>query len=147
MTDEPSSDPDERPGAVARLFRRLNHVRSLPGPDPSHFPLALGFPSPTILEEGPTTVPSAEIHATLRRVYVTVEIPGVPKDAIDIQAWEDRVTVHAPRPGGPTYCLELALPERVDSRSARSTYRNGVLDITFLRSPRPDNPDGEPDDR
>lgn len=145
MTDEPSPDPDERPGAVDRLVGRLNRVRSLPGPDPSHFPLALASPAPTVLEDGPTVVPSAEIHATPRRVYVTVEVPGVPRNTIDVQASEDRVTVHAPRPGGPTYHLELALPVPVDPRSTTSTFRNGVLDITFLRAPRTKIQRGEPD--
>ncbi len=146
MTDEHSSDLDERPGAVDRLVGRLNRVRSLPGPDPSHFPAALAFPAPTILEEGPTTVPSAEVHTTPLRVYVTVEVPGVPKGAIEVQPSEDRVTIHAPRPGGPTYHLELALPERVDPQSARSTCRNGVLDITFHRIPRTSALRGESDE-
>ena len=146
MTDEPSVDRDERPAEVDRLVGRLNRPRSLPGPDPPHMPAALASPSPTVVEEGPIVVPAAEIHTTPARVHVTVDLPGVPKDAIEVQAWEDRLTVNAQRPGGPAYHLELGLPVRVDPRSATSSCRNGVLDMTFGRSPRGNATRGESDD-
>ena len=146
MTDEPSLDRDEHPAEVDRLVGRLNRPRSLPGPDPTHLPAALAPPAPTVVEEAPTAIPAAEIHTTLSRVSVTVDLPGVPKDAVEVQAWEDRLTVHARRPGGPTYHLDLGLPIRVDPRSATSSCRNGVLDITFHRSPRENATRGESDE-
>ncbi len=147
MTDELSPDPDERLGAVDRLVGRLARVRSLPGLDPSYLLPALASPASTILDEGSVAVPSAEIHSTPARIYVTVELPGVPEDAVDMRAWDDRLTVRAPRPGGRTYDLDLRLPGQVDPHSARFTFRNGVLDITFLRKPRPDGARGKPDER
>ncbi len=146
MTDEPSLDRDERPAEADRLVGRLNRLRSLPGPDPTHLPAALAPPAPTVVEEGPSAIPAAEIHTAPSRVYVTVDLPGIPKDAIEVQAWEDCLTVHAPRPGGPTYHLELGLPVRVDPRSATSTCCNGVLDITFHRDPRGSASRGESDE-
>ncbi len=65
---------------------------------------------------------------------MTVELPGAPKDALDIQATGTMLRVVAPRVGGPTYRLEIDLQTQVDPASARATYRNGILDVTLARA-------------
>ncbi len=146
MTDEPNLDRSERPAEVDRLVGRLNRPRSLPGPDPTHSPSALASPAPTVADEGPTADPASEVQITPSKIFVTVELPGVPKEEIDVHVWEDRVTVHGLRPGGPSYDLEISLPGRVDPRSATSSYRNGVLDIMLRRDPAEDVSRGESDE-
>ncbi len=144
MTDEPDPDWDERPSEAARPEARPDGSRSLPGPDPSQSPRALAPPAPMISEEPPTAVPSVEIQTTPSRLYVTVDLPGAPSDAVEVRAWEDRLTVHAARPGGPIYTLDLELPVRVDSRTVGWSCRNGVLDLILRRS-LDDPTRGEPD--
>jgi HSP20 family molecular chaperone IbpA len=144
MTDEPKPDREERLDDVDHLARRLNRVRSLS--DLSYFHAALGSPAPTILEEGPTTVPCAGSCTTPARFYGDVEIPGVGKDALDVHARDDRLAIHALRHSGTLNHLDMSLPARIHLLSETPTFRNGVLDVTRLRAFRPDERRGEPDE-
>jgi HSP20 family molecular chaperone IbpA len=67
-------------------------------------------------------------------VYVTVELPGAVKDALDIEATERTLSIVAPRVGASAYRLRIELPSRVDLGSAAVTYRNGILDVTLRRA-------------
>lgn len=145
MSNEPDPDRDEVPDPADRLLGRYGRIRSLPGPDPSHSPRALGFPGPTIQEEVGTRIPDAETLCTPRSVYVTVEIPGASRDSIDVAVTENRLTIHAPRPGAHPCHLQVDLPVRVKPESSKATYRNGVLDVTLARAGDSDSTGGTPD--
>ncbi len=139
MNHENDADPDEAPTAADRPPRR-KRVESLPGPRPNSLPAALGAPVPTL--EPPTEAkPVAEISVSPGFVYVTVELPGAPKDSLDIQATDSSLRVVAPRVGAASYRIEVDLPVRVDPASAKATYRNGILDMT-LRRRNPPGGDG-----
>ncbi len=130
MNHENDADPDEGPDATDRPAGR--RVRSLPGPRPNSFPAALGAPSPSF-EPPSDTTPVAEVSLSPSSVYVTVELPGAPKDALDIEATATSLRVLAPRLGAPKYRLDVDLPAPVDPKSAKATYRNGILDVTLAR--------------
>jgi len=70
-------------------------------------------------------------------VYVTVELPGARKDALDVEATDRTLAIAAPRVGAPVYRLQVELPASVDPTSARVTYRNGILDVTLARGKQP----------
>ncbi|MBN1109556.1 MAG: Hsp20/alpha crystallin family protein [Methanomassiliicoccales archaeon] len=68
------------------------------------------------------------------KVRVTVELPGVEKEDIDLRA-EDRylnISVDTERK---KFCKRLDLPCDVLSESASAEYRNGVLTVVMDRAP------------
>ena len=132
MKHDTDADSGEAPDAVDRLLGRRKRVWSLPGPRSESVPPALGPPSPTV-ESPSERTPAAEVSVSPNHVFVTVELPGAPKDALDIDATERTLTVVAPRVGAPTYRLQVELPAPVDPESAKATSRNGVLEVTRAR--------------
>jgi HSP20 family protein len=88
------------------------------------------FSRPTIL---PERQPLSEISSTDKEVTVTVELPGVAKEQIKINAYDNQVEVttdDAKR----KYHEIVDLPTGVDVESVRSTFMNGLLEITFNKT-------------
>jgi HSP20 family molecular chaperone IbpA len=82
--------------------------------------------------------PFADVMTTPDEVRVVVELPGAEKEKIRVWATEGRLTVEAEGPDR-RYYKELWLPCEVDPKGARSTYRNGVLEVRLPRKSK-----GEP---
>ncbi|MFQ6128597.1 MAG: archaeal heat shock protein Hsp20 [Thermoplasmata archaeon] len=61
-------------------------------------------------------------------ISVTFEMPGVEKDAIDLDVSDDSVTIEA-KTEERTYKKEVELPQVVNSEKAKATYHNGVLEV------------------
>ena len=61
---------------------------------------------------------------------LVVELPGVEKSDIDIQALEDSVTISAER-GERKYKAEIPLRAKVDPTKAKASFQNGVLEVSF----------------
>ncbi len=76
--------------------------------------------------------PLIDVISADDEIKVIVEIPGVSKEQIKITATENTVTIHTDMPER-KYHKETALPDAVDPSSAKSTYKNGILEITFKR--------------
>jgi len=68
-------------------------------------------------------------------VKVVAELPGVEKKDIRLFATERTLTISVETPER-KYHKELELPVEVDETSARSTYRNGILE-TVLKKRKP----------
>lgn len=64
-------------------------------------------------------------------IWVVAEIPGVDKDKIKVRATEDKVIIKAE--GEKKYYKEVELPAKVDPRSAKASYRNGVLEVKLKK--------------
>jgi HSP20 family molecular chaperone IbpA len=112
--------------------------KALPAPRAPGVPRELGPPSPEIDASWPATrEPPADVVRGSGRLYVTVEIPGISRDTIDIQVRGSHLTIEARGPNGLLSRREVDLPEPVDSDSAQATYRNGVLDIAIPLSAAP----------
>jgi len=61
---------------------------------------------------------------------VVAEVPGVNKEDLHVTADENSVTIESAT-GQPRYHKRVELPEAVDPKTAKSTYKNGILEVTF----------------
>ena len=74
--------------------------------------------------------PLVDIRTTNDHVIVVLEMPGVKKEDIKLNAFKDSVEVQSTDPRR-RYYKRIDLSEEVDTDSAKSTFNNGVLEITF----------------
>jgi HSP20 family protein len=74
--------------------------------------------------------PLADVTTTDKEVKVVVEMPGVSKENIRINAYDTSVEVTTTGTDR-KYHEVIDLPEETDIETARSTYKNGILEITF----------------
>ena len=63
-------------------------------------------------------------------ISITLEIPGVDKDQIELRVEEDKVTINVDT-SSRKYFKEIPLKVKVDTKTSKATYKNGVLDITL----------------
>ena len=64
---------------------------------------------------------------------ITIEMPGVNKENIDLQLVEDTLEVKAKGPNR-EYYKKVKLPEGIKKRTLKASYKNGILDITMKRA-------------
>jgi HSP20 family protein len=74
--------------------------------------------------------PMIDVVTTDKEVKVTVEMPGVSKDKIKIDAYESKVEVKSEDPQR-KYHKTIDLPLEADVETAKSKYTNGILEITL----------------
>jgi HSP20 family protein len=74
--------------------------------------------------------PMIDVVTTDKEVKVTVEMPGVPKDKIKVDAYGNTVEVKSEDPQR-KYHKAIDLPVEADLETAKSKYNNGILEITF----------------
>ena len=86
--------------------------------------------------------PLVDIVETEGEVRVVVELPGVEKTDIKLRGTEDSLEIAVDTPQY-KYGKEVQLPAKVLVRDARSTYKNGVLEV-ILPKASPSKPKGEP---
>jgi len=84
--------------------------------------------------------PLVDVIATDGEVKVIVELPGVQKEDIKLQGTENSLTLSVDTPQR-KYYKEVELPAKVDPKEAKSSYKNGVLEITLQR--KEEKPKGE----
>ncbi|HJS68192.1 MAG TPA: archaeal heat shock protein Hsp20 [Nitrososphaera sp.] len=61
---------------------------------------------------------------------VVAEVPGVSKENLRVTADERSVTIES-MTGQPRYHKRVELPEVVEPQTAKSTYKNGILEVSF----------------
>ena len=86
--------------------------------------------------------PLADAMTTNGEVKVVVELPGVDKKDIKLHGTEKSLTISVDTPGR-KYYKEIELPDKVDPKEAKSSYKNGVLEVTLQRI-KEAKPTGEP---
>jgi HSP20 family protein len=74
--------------------------------------------------------PLVDVNVTDKEVKVVLEMPGVKKEAIKINAYDGEVEVIANDPQR-KYHKTVELPQHADIETVKSTYNNGILEITF----------------
>ena len=74
--------------------------------------------------------PLVDVNSTDKEVKVVLEIPGVKKEDIKINAYDGAVDVTANNPQR-KYHKTIELPQDANTETAKSTYQNGILEITF----------------
>jgi HSP20 family protein len=71
-----------------------------------------------------------------------VELPGVEKTDIKLHGTEDSLTISVDTPHS-KYYKEVALPTKVKVKEAKSSYKNGVLEVVLPKAEAPKKPKGE----
>ena len=71
-----------------------------------------------------------DVHDEGDAVRLVADLPGVEKDAIDLQCDGEILTISAASDQR-NYDERVRLPTRVDEHSAQATFNNGVLQVTF----------------
>jgi len=74
--------------------------------------------------------PLVDISTTNDQVIIVLEMPGVKKEDLKINASEDSIEVQSTDPKR-KYHKMIELPKEVDIESARSKFNNGILEIIF----------------
>ena len=88
-----------------------------------------------------TREPLADVMTTNGEIKVIVEMPGVDKKDIKLHGTEENLTLSVDTPQR-KYYKQVKLPTNVDLKSAKSTYKNGVLEVTLTKK-KPETPKGE----
>ena len=76
--------------------------------------------------------PLVDVSSTDKEVKVVAEMPGVKKENIKINAYENTVEIISDDPQR-KYHRTIEVPEDIDVESAKSNYNNGILEITFKK--------------
>ena len=74
--------------------------------------------------------PLVDVVSSAKDIRVIAELPGVNKEDVNVTANEKSVVISVDTEGR-KYYKELDLPATVDPQQARSTYNNGVLEVTL----------------
>jgi len=98
-----------------------------------------GRPSINIREE---REPLVDVMTTDDEVKVIAELPGVEKKDIKLHGTETSLTISVDTPQR-KYYKEVELPTKVDPKKAKSSYKNGVLEVTLPKK-KEEKPKGEP---
>ena len=111
--------PDEKP-----VIREFGNVK------PSR-PSAFGAPRPRLEVKGEREplVDTLEEEGTIR---VVAELPGVEKDAINLDTDENSLTISVDTEIR-KYFKEVELPSTIDPESVQASYKNGVLEVTVTK--------------
>ena len=108
--------PDGKPH-----IREFGNVKSFPGKG--------FFEQPSLSAE---REPLVDVSSTEKEVKVVAEMPGVKKENIKINAYENTVEIISDDPQR-KYHRTIDVPEDIDIESAKSNYNNGILEITFKK--------------
>jgi HSP20 family protein len=103
-------------------------VREFGNVKPSRLGFA-GFSRPEISGE---LEPLVDVTTTDKEVKVVVEMPGVSKDKIKVNAYDNTVEVKSEDPQR-KYHRTIEIPPETDIETAKSAYNNGILEITFKK--------------
>jgi HSP20 family protein len=81
--------------------------------------------------------PLADVITSDKEVKVTVDMPGVSKQDIKINAYDGTVQVSTVENAKRRYNKVVELPPETDIETAKSTFTNGILEITFSKKAKP----------
>jgi HSP20 family protein len=74
--------------------------------------------------------PLTDIIETDESIAITIELPGVEKEDIDLEVFETEAIIKVDTLGR-KYYKQIGLPCAVIPSSTRATYKNGILDISI----------------
>jgi HSP20 family protein len=86
--------------------------------------------------------PLVDVVENGNEVRVVVELPGVEKTDIKLHGTEDSLTISVDTTQS-KYYKDVMLPAKVRVKEAKSTYKNGVLEVVIPKT-QSGNPKGEP---
>ena len=77
--------------------------------------------------------PLADVTTTDKEVKVAVEMPGVSKENIKINVYDNSLELTTTGTGQRKYHEVIQIPPETDIETATSTYKNGILEIVFKK--------------
>jgi HSP20 family protein len=77
--------------------------------------------------------PLSDITTTDKDVKVVVEMPGIDKKDIKISAYDNSVEISTTNTSERKYRSVIELPPEANTETVKSTYNNGILEITFKK--------------
>lgn len=86
--------------------------------------------------------PLVDVISTDGEIKVVAEVPGVDKKDIKVYASEKALTIQVDTPDR-KYYKEVELPASIDPKTAKSVYKNGVLEVTATKAKEEKKPKGE----
>jgi len=86
--------------------------------------------------------PLVDVVSTDNEVKVVAEVPGVDKKDIKVYTTEKTLTISVDTPQR-KYYKEVELPTPIDPKTAKSVYKNGVLEVTMTKAKEEKKPKGE----
>jgi HSP20 family protein len=104
-------------------------IREFGNVKPSKEPEACGLNQPCI-DVKQEREPLVDIVDLNSEIKVIVELPGVAKEDIKLSGTEDKLTISV-NTNERKYYKEIEIPEKINPKNAKSSYRNGVLDVTL----------------
>lgn len=113
--------PDGKP-----IVREFGNVKPILG--------AGGGQAPQLTSE---REPLADIVTTDKEVKVVVEMPGINKEDIKVNAFDNKVEISTSEKAERKYHKILELPPDANIDSVKSNFRNGILEITFNKKETP----------
>jgi HSP20 family protein len=86
--------------------------------------------------------PLTDVLRTDDEVKVVVELPGVEKKDVKLHGTENNLTISVDTPQY-KFHKDIGLPAKVDPKTAKTSYKNGVLEVTLAKK-KEEKPKGEP---
>jgi HSP20 family protein len=87
--------------------------------------------------------PLVDVNTTDAEVKVVVEMPGIRKEDIKINAYDSQLEITTSKDAQRKYHKNIELPEQAEIETARSVYNNGVLEVTFNIKKKEAKPKGK----
>jgi HSP20 family protein len=87
--------------------------------------------------------PLVDVVNNVDEIHVVVELPGVEKTDIKLYGTENSLTISVDTPPY-KYYKEIDLPVKTHIKEAKSTYKNGVLEVVIPKLEPSGNPKGDP---
>jgi HSP20 family protein len=81
--------------------------------------------------------PLVDVIRGENELRIVAEVPGVNKEDLHLSANENSLTIESVT-GQPRYRKKIELPEPIDPKTAKSTYKNGILEVSFARKSKSD---------
>lgn len=80
--------------------------------------------------------PLADVNLAEKEIKVILEMPGVKKEDIKLSLYENTLEIHT-NDIQRKYRKTIDIPPEADTETTRSTYTNGILEITFNKKDIP----------
>jgi len=86
--------------------------------------------------------PLVDVISTNNEIKVVAELPGVEKEDIKLHGTDKTITISVDTLQR-KYYKDIDLPAPVDPKTAKSVYKNGVLEVTLTKKKEEKKPKGE----
>lgn len=116
-------------------------IREFGNVKPSSDPEKCGINQPC-LDVKQEREPLVDIVDADEEIKVIVELPGVAKEEIKLSGTEESLKISVDTQQR-KYFKEIDIPSKVNPKEAKSTYKNGVLEVTLPKIAEKKKPSGE----